>query len=116
MNRAAGDNPQMARRSTRTARLPLVRMDRVADGDLYIGSWMAFMGKKAVTVARESGVSEGYLSALISGKHDKDPTLSTLKAIAKAVGVPVQALFVSPPDKGAVAADYARRGLLKGFE
>jgi transcriptional regulator with XRE-family HTH domain len=113
MGFGSGNNLGMARRKHR---LPVIRTDQIADGDLYIGSWIAFMGKKAVQVARDAGISEGYLSALISGKHDKDPTLSMLKAVAKAIGVPVQALFVPPPDKAAVAAEYALRGLRRGFE
>ena len=113
MRGASGDNPVMPGKR-RQQKIRVAKFDDVQfpnDGDLHIGGWIAFMGKKQVTVAKEAGVSEGYLSALISGKHDKDPTLSILRNIARAIGVPVQALLMPAPSKGQVARDYVLRGL-----
>ncbi|MHB1418715.1 MAG: helix-turn-helix domain-containing protein [Bacillota bacterium] len=48
-----------------------------------------WMGVKRLTIKRlskKSGLSEGYLSDLISGKQD-NPTLATLKKIAKGLGI-----------------------------
>lgn len=111
MRLAAADNAGMARAKKPQRTIKLAKFSEVSDGDLYIGAWIAFVGKRQVAVAKDAGITEGYLSALISGKHGKDPALSVLKAVARAIGVPVQALFVAPPDKRAVAAEYALRSL-----
>lgn len=66
---------------------------------LHIGQWIAFMGLTQAEVARESGVNEGYLSQLISGKYDKDPRVSMLDALSDAIGVETRALFGPPPPR-----------------
>lgn len=42
-------------------------------------------------LAHKAGVSCGYLARLETGRHD--PKLSTLRTLAKALGVPVTALL-----------------------
>jgi transcriptional regulator with XRE-family HTH domain len=49
-------------------------------------------------LAKLAGCSVSYLSMLENSK--RDPTISTVKKIAKALGVPVEILFFLGADKG----------------
>jgi transcriptional regulator with XRE-family HTH domain len=42
-------------------------------------------------LAKRAGISRGYLARLEIGRHD--PTVTTLRKLAKALGVPVTALL-----------------------
>lgn len=63
---------------------------------LYIGEWLARLGMKPVEVARGVGISEAYLSELISNKK-KDPSFSVLSDIADFMGVQIDHLRRPPP-------------------
>jgi transcriptional regulator with XRE-family HTH domain len=50
--------------------------------------------KRAMTqevLAKKAGISRGYLARVETGRHE--PTLTTLRKLAKALGVPVTALL-----------------------
>lgn len=74
--------------------------DALSHGDLYIAEWLDRVNMTPADLRRASGLSEGYISALISGKHGKNPTLDALRRVVRAIGVPVWALFLPPSEKG----------------
>lgn len=74
--------------------------EHLSHGDLYIGEWLERFGMTPADLARNSDMSEGYISALISGKHEKNPTLDALRRLGRAIGVPVWALFLPPNEEG----------------
>jgi transcriptional regulator with XRE-family HTH domain len=54
----------------------------------------ALRDKRAMTqaaLAKKAGLSRGYLARVETGRHE--PTLTTLRKLAKALGVPVTALL-----------------------
>lgn len=54
----------------------------------------ALRGKRAMTqeaLAKKAGISRGYLARVETGRHE--PTLTMLRKIARALGVPVTALL-----------------------
>ena len=58
-------------------------------------------GLSQAVVARRANCSVSYLSMLENSK--RDPTLSTVKNIAQALGVPVEILFFLGAEKGELA-------------
>ena len=62
---------------------------------LYLGAWIRKLGYRPAEVARGTGLNEGYLSQLISGKKT-NPSRVALAAIAEFLDVHV-AVFDSPP-------------------
>lgn len=74
--------------------------DTLSHGDLYIAEWLERFDMTPADLRRASGLSEGYISALITGRHGKNPTLDALRKVARAIGVPVWALFLPPSEKG----------------
>lgn len=74
--------------------------DTLSHGDLYIAEWLERFDMTPADLRRVSGLSEGYISALITGKHGKNPTLDALRRVSRAIGVPVWALFLPPSEKG----------------
>lgn len=72
----------------------MVKRPKVEDR-IYLGEWIAFRGKIPADIERATGLTNGYLSLLISGEKD-NPSLLTLSKLAKAIGVPVGLLFTPP--------------------
>lgn len=48
-----------------------LRSDVLSHGDLYIAEWLERFRMDQADLMRETGLSEGYISAIISGKHGK---------------------------------------------
>lgn len=69
-----------------------------ARGGLFIGEWIRALGYRPVDVVRATGVNEGYLSELISGKK-RNPSVSLLADIADFLGIPMGLLRRPPPDQ-----------------
>lgn len=65
--------------------------------DLYIGQWIRALRMRQVDVVRATGMNEGYLSELCSGKTDKVPGSALLADIAEALGIPMDYLYKAPP-------------------
>lgn len=63
---------------------------------LYIGEWIAFVGKDAAEVSRDAPVNDGFLSLLIS-RERKNVSMLMLTKIARAIGVPTAKLLEPPP-------------------
>lgn len=65
--------------------------------DLYIGQWINFLNRKPADVARKTGINEGYLSQLISGKK-RNPAYPKIRLIADELGIGIDTLRKPPPD------------------
>ena len=66
---------------------------------LYIGEWIEHLGtKKPSEIAKEAGITESYLSLLISGEKD-NPAAHYVKSISEAMGVSMNALYSRPPTR-----------------
>lgn len=76
------------------------RLRPEAPEPLYIGQWIRALGMRQIDVVRVTGMNEGYLSELCSGKSDKIPGWSVMSGIADALGIPVDYLRRPPPDQG----------------
>lgn len=77
-----------------------LKSEVLSHGDLYIAEWLDRFDMDQADLMRETGLSEGYISAIITGKHGKNPTLGSLRKVARAIGVPVWALFLPPSEAG----------------
>lgn len=89
---------------------------------LYIGEWIDHLGtKKPSEIAKEAGITESYLSLLISGEKN-NPAAHYVKSISEAMGVSMNALYGRPPTQDVtdqitkIAPELltALQGLLKG--
>jgi transcriptional regulator with XRE-family HTH domain len=64
---------------------------------LYLGQWLAVLGRKPGEVAKAIGCNEGYMSLLVSGKQKRNPSSELILDISDELGVSVNALFSPPP-------------------
>lgn len=74
---------------------------------LYLGAWLLRLGYKRNEVFREAGITETYLSELISNKK-KNPSVDILLDISEFIGVPVNNLYFPPPTS---TVAFAMQGL-----
>ena len=86
-HRGMAGRPRKARKRTITA-----------DTSFYIGEWIRALGHRPVDIVRHTGINEGYLSELISGKK-RNPSAATLIDIADFLGIPMSYLRQPPPDR-----------------
>jgi transcriptional regulator with XRE-family HTH domain len=70
---------------------------------LYIGEWLARLGRKPVDLAKHVDVTETYVSELISGKKN-NPSHVLLLDISEWFGLTVNDLYMRPPDRVALEA------------
>lgn len=70
---------------------------------LYIGQWIAFLGKRQKDVAKAAGIERPYMSQLASGKKFR-PTLPVLSDIAKFLEISIEDLHHPPPKAADVQA------------
>lgn len=71
--------------TNRLALIPSKVVHRIAGGEHPVRVWRLHRGLKAVELAREAGISPGYLSEIETSK--KDGTFRTMAQIAKTLGV-----------------------------
>jgi len=71
--------------TNRLALIPSKVVHRIAGGEHPVRVWRLHRGLKAVELAREAGISPGYLSEIETSK--KDGTFRTMALIAKTLGV-----------------------------
>jgi transcriptional regulator with XRE-family HTH domain len=74
---------------------------------LYLGQWLAVLGRKQGEVAEAIGMNEGYMSSLISGKYGREPGTQLILDISEELGISVNALFSPPPSRD-VAGEVGR--------
>src|SRR6185437_10517234 len=65
---------------------------------LFLGEWIRALGTRPVEIVRHTGINEGYLSELISGKK-RNPSIALLSEIADFLEIPLGYLRVPPPDR-----------------
>lgn len=70
---------------------------------LYIGEWLARLGHKPVDAANAIGVTEPYMSELISGRK-KNPSHQILFDLSEWLGLSVNDFYRAPPDRSTVEA------------
>jgi transcriptional regulator with XRE-family HTH domain len=70
---------------------------------LYLGQWLARLGRKPAEIARSVGVEPSYISNLISGKK-ANPSGAILVDIAEELGLSANDLYRMPPPKSATEA------------
>ena len=70
---------------------------------LFIGEWVAAMGRRQNEVADAAGLTDAYLSQLVTGRR-KNPSHAVLKAIADELGISTDRLHELPPDDEVVGA------------
>lgn len=75
----------------KTARPP-----RKPPAALYIGEWMARLGIRPVELAKGTGLTESYISELVSRKKD-NPSFNAIADIADYLGVTISDLRRPPP-------------------
>lgn len=67
---------------------------------LYMGEWIDALGLERRKIAKEAGITEGYLSLIINNHaldQPKNPSLGVALALADAIGVGVDLLRHPPP-------------------
>lgn len=70
---------------------------------LYIGEWLHRLGKKPVDAAKAIGVTEPYMSELISGKK-KNPGHTILFDLSTWLGITMNHFYSPPPDRKSLEA------------
>jgi hypothetical protein len=65
---------------------------------LYVGQWLSALGIRPREVVKATGINEGYLSEIISGKKTGVGTAKVAQ-IAAVLGIPWQYLYRPPPDR-----------------
>lgn len=73
------------------------RREPVRARTLYLGQWLAVLGRKPSELSRAIGCNEGYLSLLISGKQKRNPSAELILDLSDELGVSVNALYTPPP-------------------
>jgi transcriptional regulator with XRE-family HTH domain len=73
------------------------RREPVKARTLYLGPWLAVLGRKPGEVAKAVGCNEGYMSLLVSGKQKRNPSAELILDISDELGVSVNALYAPPP-------------------
>jgi transcriptional regulator with XRE-family HTH domain len=68
----------------------------MAKTTIYLGQWLIALGRTQAEVHRATGINEGYLSEIVSGKKG-NPGLEKLQLIADFLNIPVGSLFKKPP-------------------
>jgi len=68
---------------------------------LYVGGWVdAYLAKnpelQQTDLADSIGISDGYLSELMSGEK-KNPSIHVLRAVAKKIGIRLDDFYEKPP-------------------
>lgn len=94
------DNPRMAKRPKKPPAPPKMPAERIP---LYVGEWIARLGRKPVDVARAVGIGESYLSS-IKSQGRTNPSYSILFRIADELGITVDDLRRNPPPRSTVEA------------
>jgi mRNA interferase RelE/StbE len=84
--------------------MPAAQWDRIRDGVSPVRVIREYRGLTQTRLARESGVDQSQISAIENSR--RTGTAATLKAIAKALGAPLEVLIADDPP---VSPDATRR-------
>lgn len=96
---AAMDATRDGLKTPRMGKAPIKprRREPARSRTLYLGQWLAVLGRKPSEVSRAVGCNEGYLSLLISGKQKRNPSAELILDLSDELGVSVNALYTPPP-------------------
>jgi hypothetical protein len=75
---------------------PTRKRPQEATEPLFIGQWLRVLNLRQIELVRATGINEGYISELISGRKD-NPSGAKLRLISDFMGIPMQCLFEPPP-------------------
>jgi transcriptional regulator with XRE-family HTH domain len=82
---------------------------------LYLGEWLSRLDRKPAEICKQVGITESYLSELISNKK-KNPASHVMFAISELLGLAVNDLYRPPPPVSATAAlDHLNPAQLAGL-
>lgn len=81
----------------------MARKHRKEFRTLYIGQWASRLQRKPSEIARAVGITESYLSLLISGDK-KNPSATLLMDISEVLGISVNDLYRPPPTREVTGA------------
>lgn len=79
------------------------RMAQKTFRKLYIGEWMAFLGKSQAEVANDVGIGASYMSQLVSAKKTR-PSFEVLARIARVLELSIDDLQNPPPARAEAQA------------
>ena len=65
---------------------------------LHVSEWVAQSGRRQDEIARAVGITDAYLSELISGKK-KNPSAHVLRALSEELGITVNDFYRKPPSQ-----------------
>jgi len=68
---------------------------------LYLGPWLNRLGVKPVELCRGTGLTDAYVSELISGKKN-NPSFNAIRDIADFLGIGIDQLRRPPPPEDAI--------------
>lgn len=71
------------------------------EGLFYFGAWLDALGITAAKVAMATGINEGYLSQLASGKKS-NPGIAIRKKIGAALDMDWKLLYEPPPNRASI--------------
>lgn len=66
---------------------------------LHLGEWLDRLGIKQTELAAAVGITDQYVSELVSPKKIKKPTPDLLLAISEFLGITVNDLYSPPPSR-----------------
>lgn len=65
---------------------------------LHVGEWVAQSGRQQEDIAEAAGLTNAYLSELISGKK-KNPSIHIVRAICDELGIKIDDIYRKPPSR-----------------
>lgn len=63
---------------------------------LYVGEWVAQSRRQQEDIAESAGITDAYLSELMSGKK-KNPSAHVLRALSEVLGITINDFYEKPP-------------------
>lgn len=86
------DNARMAKKAAKRRKWQSAHVRT-----LHLGQWLRALDVKPADIARGIGCSEAYLSNLINGKTEKNPSTEFMLDLSEFLGLGINDLFDPPP-------------------
>jgi transcriptional regulator with XRE-family HTH domain len=86
----------------RLGKMPGMGKPTVHFRPIYLNQWLEALEMDQKTLVERTGLSQGYLSNIGSGRRG-NPTMASLHAIATAMGISFNDLFRPPPSDAAMS-------------
>lgn len=65
---------------------------------LHVGEWVSQSGRQQEDIAESVGITDAYLSELMSGKK-KNPSAHVLRALSEELGITINDFYSKPPSQ-----------------